>query len=159
MVLKGEEATVRLSGTRTLRRVAKARRCGLARCGRAVMVEVEEYEKYAGRMGGPLSNRLEPHPCTQTMQILPFSTAFQRPEESSLDKVMMPLAVPFRRKSASLTLLMNASFMTMPFSSRRTRSSVGQSLKWTVSRHGKGDPFSWDTSLPNPALVAGSAPA
>lgn len=151
--------TVRLSGTQTLRRVAKARRCGLVRCGRVVMVGGEEYGKYAGRMGGPLRNKLVQLPCIRNIQSLPFSTAFQRPDESSLDRVMMPLAVPFRRKSASLTLLMNASFMTIPFSSRRTRSSVGQSLKWTVNRHGKGDPFSWDTSLPNPALVAGSAPA
>lgn len=70
---------------------------------------------------------------------LPSCTASHNPAESSFDKLMIPLAVPFRRKSASLTLLINASFMTIPSASSRTSSSSGQSLKCTVNRQGSVD--------------------
>lgn len=81
------------------------------------------------------------------------STAFHNPAESSFDKLMMPLAVPFRRKSASLTLLINASFITNPSGSRRTSSSSGQSLKCKVRRQGR------KSVVRSALLEAGSAPA
>lgn len=95
--------------------------------------------------------------------IVPSCTDFHNPDESSFERLMMPFAVPFRRKSASLTLLMNASFMTIPSASSRTSSSSGQSLKCTTRRHGNGlswssmsQPASSDSAVP---LDAGSAPA
>lgn len=90
--------------------------------------------------------------CRMTRDSL-SSTAFHSPNESSFDRLIIPFAVPLRRKSASLTLLINASFITSPSESSRTSSSSGQSLKCTVRRQGSG--FS---EAPAP-LEAGSAPA
>jgi hypothetical protein len=61
-----------------------------------------------------------------------------------------------------LTLLMNASCMTMPSASSRTSSSSGQSLKCTVSRQGSVSLrllVGWSVSSILVPLDAGSAPA
>ena len=64
-------------------------------------------------------------------------TAVQSRVESSFDSAMIPLAVPFLKKSASLTLLINASCSTFPSLSSLTRYWSGQSRKCTVKRHGR----------------------
>ena len=88
-------------------------------------------------------------------------TAFQSCLESSLDSDMIPLAVPFRRKSASLTLLMNASCRTLPSASRFMRCSAGQSVKCKVNRHGNVPPSSSEallSSAPAPGACDEAAP-
>ena len=93
----------------------------------------------------------------------PSCTEFQRPEESSLERLIIPFAVPFRRKSASLTLLIKASFITTPSASSRTSSSSGQSLKCTVNRQGSVESLGFSGSQIFPSLTplddAGSASA
>lgn len=87
-------------------------------------------------------------------------TARQSMVESSLDSAMIPLAVPFRRKSASFTLLMKASCITFPSASNLTSCSSGQSEKWTTSRHGSSalslPPFSSSSSSSSSSSAASS---
>lgn len=73
-------------------------------------------------------------------------TAVHNCVESSLDSAIIPLAVPLRRKSASLTLLMNASCSTRPSASSRTSCSSGHALKCTVNRHGSEPVFPFPPS-------------
>ena len=160
----GGVVTGRLSKTGSLRPVVVAGRYGLGRCGMVVMVVGGGCLRCAGKRGDRLfinsvSSVVRAEWFFLLYECSPFSTAFHRPDESSLERLIMPLAVPLRRKSASLTLLINASFITRPPGSRRTRSSTGQSLKWTVRRHGYDGSSSWDSSLPVLFLVAGSIPA
>ena len=63
-------------------------------------------------------------------------TALHSFVESSFDNDMIPLAVPFLRKSASFTLLMNASCNIFPSASGRTNDCSGQSVKCSINRHG-----------------------
>lgn len=71
-------------------------------------------------------------------------TAVHSRVESSKDKDMIPFAVPFLRKSASLTLLMKASCSTLSSPSSRTSCSSGHSVKCKVNRHGNGPYFAAD---------------
>lgn len=71
------------------------------------------------------------------IQNIRSTTALQSVVESSFDNAIIPFAVPFLRKSASLTLFINASCITFSSGSNLTSCSSGQSEKWTISRHGK----------------------
>jgi hypothetical protein len=70
------------------------------------------------------------------LTLIRFWTAFHNCVESSLDNDIIPFAVPFLRKSASLTLLMNASCSILPSASGRTSACSGQLVKCNVNRHG-----------------------
>ena len=83
-------------------------------------------------------------------------TACQSIVESSFDNAMIPLAVPFRRKSASLTQFINASCKTFPSASNLTSCSSGQSEKCNISRH--GSPALWCCSSPSSQSSPSSFP-